>query len=217
MKTKFSFFIIALVAIISSLTVLGQEPTIECPDGYTLKEAFLRYWIDEQNFCDITVYYCCKWDEANNQATFEIELMEETTVDGHCMDYIDDQTLNIWVRDQITTIADLACNPIPPDPDYVIEVIKIPSCMYWENKQVPPYGEDVYRLRKWSCNTNWCVYVYHISYDYRYNPPKLIRTLVNSYEEGTYICPTTKPEIPPPGKTMDEYWITDCFKIPCEE
>lgn len=33
---------------------------------------------------------------------------------------------------------------------------------------------------------------------------------------GTPDCPSTVPELPPEGKTWNEYWITRCFENQCQ-
>ena len=187
-----------------------------CPDGFEQRDVTLTYPIPGYGDCEIYVIYCCKWDEEDSVVTFFPAGFE-----SDCLANIQDiegwQDFFDWFDEQLTYEAYYYCSPIPPCPHTtIISDFSRADCWYFENKLVPAPGEDVYRLRLIPCEYyNLCENFYSACFDLNYTPPLLVREFMFSRQSGDNDCPTDIPELPPNGKTWDEYWITRCFAIPC--
>ncbi len=141
-----------------------------------------------------------------------------STNNDHCISNIQDwQSFFDWLDPILTNEAYNYCSPIPPCPERsIISEYSRADCWYYENKLVPAPGEDVYLLRLLPCGYyNLCENYYSVCFDLNYNPPLLVRDFLFSRQTGNALCPTGIPELPPNGKTWDQYWITSCFQIPC--
>ena len=52
-------------------------------------------------------------------------------------------------------------------------------------------------------------------YDFSTSPPQVIYRELERGTYGTAQCPTTVAALPPPGKSWNEHWITNCFAALC--
>ncbi len=92
--------------------------------------------------------------------------------------------------------------------DYKIAFVRS-RCVAYQNRQ--PYFGDDYVLRLVFCPDNLYKCVYKVCYDFSVSPPR--KRTIFLYSEGEPpLCPSAEPQLPPPGKTWDEPWVTDCFE-----
>ncbi|MGB9913440.1 MAG: hypothetical protein ACPLRO_08745, partial [Candidatus Kapaibacteriota bacterium] len=82
------------------------------------------------------------------------------------------------------------------------------DCIYYENWQ--PYWGDDFVMRIVFCNYAYFKCTYKVCYDFSSSPPTK-RTIFLSMESEPPSCPQEEPQVPPPGKTWDQHWITHCF------
>ncbi|ROL55913.1 hypothetical protein D9V84_10190 [Bacteroidetes/Chlorobi group bacterium Naka2016] len=108
------------------------------------------------------------------------------------------------------------CDP-PPPPNYTVEA-RESRCMYYENflfNKFTGSEEWLWVLRPCDNLINACSYTYQLCIDYSLPEPQ-VKIL---YEECTPYeppgCSEQYPELPPPGKTWEEPWRTECFSRPC--
>ncbi|MCX7736508.1 MAG: hypothetical protein N2319_07315 [Candidatus Kapabacteria bacterium] len=90
-----------------------------------------------------------------------------------------------------------------PTLNYYEVEIKSATCIYYENKYIPPYpGEDaMWLLRAKSCGAGKCVSTYRVCLDYQFSPPKISTELISRTIENAYCPPNGRPNLPPEGKS----------------
>jgi len=174
----------------------------------------------ERFTCPVDISYCCLWDPGRRIRLARIEriVIRDLTCFIHIygcggLDVggffwtevsrcIGDDLMNCW-------------NEYPPcdDSSSVRTEIWIAQCQRIENREVMP-GDfvDIIMPCSWQ---NYCYVKYQLCYDFSTYPPQVINRVLERGTYGTAQCPTTVPELPPPGKSWNEHWITNCFAPLC--
>ncbi|ROL62557.1 hypothetical protein D9V86_00075 [Bacteroidetes/Chlorobi group bacterium ChocPot_Mid] len=205
------------------LPFFRYEASSDCPQDYQSGtiQATYRYNIGEFIFtCDVTIYYCCKWDNDLKTLVFQVDTLSSTY--NNCLAYITNKSLFMdWVHNTVALNATGPCNPLwPPCDDSIKYYIEVNSfvCKFYENRNISNIpGDPAFRLFLIKCQgTVKCVSKWEKCIDYSQSPAKDSVKLVDKYITGIPGCEDDEPQIPPQGKSWDEFWTTKCFVIPCE-
>ncbi len=210
---------IKLLLIVLSFGFAFANLKAACPPDYE------EHWVDATYSyfaggftCDVRIYFCCKWDNNLKQVVSQIEWVLPRY--NNCLIYLPSwRDFLSWLHQTVAYWANRVCMPEHPPCDDTVnvefKVVVINSrCMYWENWEKYP-GDYVTRLVFCGYDIN-CNYVYKVCIDYSVNPPVEREIFLYSYADEPLLCPTEEPQLPPPGKSWDEPWMTNCFAKPCE-
>ncbi len=215
--------LIFLVIVFLSLSFVKTKA--DCPPGYTqhtLATVYSYSTPETEYTCHVMIVYCCKWDNNLKKIVIEVDFIF-TTYSYHCLALIPDENhFSAWLHNAIASDAKNFCSPpYPPCDDnnnpYYIAEINIAGCWYYKNWQ-PYYPDDVYGLWRFPCkNSNYkCRSIWKICMDYNVTPPEPRKILISKTPvSDDHYCHHPVPQMPPPGKTWDEYWETDCFSTEC--
>ena len=213
MKKYFLFIVILLLISISKIT---YSQVAQCFPGFISNFIFANYPIPNYGDCNVLIEYCCKWDPVNKRVD---AYFNGFNAYSSCMLYITDWDIFMkWINAQIAA-SDFCYEYFPPcdEPEagWITKVVHIAQCNYFENKLPPAPGENEYFLHLYPCGYgNECIYYYRTCYDWQIHD--WVTEFDHSEIVGTPDCPLTVPELPPQGKTWNEYWITRCFAKQCE-
>ncbi|OGU13487.1 MAG: hypothetical protein A2X61_11630 [Ignavibacteria bacterium GWB2_35_12] len=166
--------------------------------------------------CNVTIHYCCHWVPGWK---LEVKWLDYFEGESLCLMYVTDwQAFMDWVYLQIANhhVCIEAYPPCDePEAGFITTEVHIAQCHYFENKLPPAPGEIDYFLHLYPCGyENECIYYYRTCYNWPW--PDWITEFDHSEIVGTPDCPSSVPELPPQGKTWNEYWITRCFENQCQ-
>jgi len=219
MKKNYILFII----VFSLFTLFSNKAISDCPEGYQSGtiQATYTYHVGEFQFtCDVTIYYCCKWNNDLKTLVFQIDTIGSTN--NNCLAYIPNKGLFMdWVHNTVALNGTVPCTPEwPPCDDSVKYYLEVHTyvCKSYENRNISRIlGDPAYRLFLIKCQGSVeCVTKWEKCINYSQSPSEVISNKIDKYITGTPGCDDEEPQVPPAGKTWDEFWTTECFVIPCE-
>lgn len=191
----------------------------ECPPGWTY--GYVAGFFDPiQPWCYYWVEYCYYCDTFNKKVTREV-----VGIMSYSSCVVSQSRWEPFKRRVLAEVAidaikkcfgDLPpCDP-PPPPNYTVE-IRLSHCWYYENVWFNKFtnSEEWLWVMRPCENSNKCIYTYQLCIDYSLSPPDVVFLYEDCDPLGTPNCTTQEPEVPPPGKTWEEPWKTECFAQPC--
>lgn len=215
---KVLLFLFSVLSFFSAISTASAD--IVCPNGYsgpfTIQET---YTYPPSFVCNVSISFCCKWDNTQKTSSVEIEELWETG-GGHCLAYIPNWSdFLLWLHEIVLDRTRVACEPpITPCDDeenpFFIHKISSANCIYYQNMIKYP-GDDIYSLVIKKCpGSVYCLSTWRICYDY--DLETIRKTFVSMEMTGSAYCSETKPTLPPQGKGWEEAWYTECFLWSCE-
>lgn len=200
----------------------AKAQDVDCPEGGTLYEAYFIGNCFSVPGCRFRVLYCCYFDEINLRLELRIKRIdflgnEEPYSQWVCYYvcyYYTPQLFWSAIFNAVREDAIERCLSWIPNCDEGIYIgVKEyrSQCWYYENFWFTKY-EHQWLLVMRPCGALSCIHEYKIC--------KRGTEIVVLDEKWTVTappdCSTEEPtELPPLGKTWEEYWRTDCFAKPC--
>lgn len=220
----FIHFVIAFIILTLSNYISKAQDDI-CPDAIAVREVYFAFPCPPIPTCVVRVVYCCYFDEINLELSWKIQQIDflGNGLPGSgwacyyvCYYY---NKSEFWRRVDAAIKSDLYWENNPclswlPDCDVGV-YIKVKgyrsTCWYYENFWFTKY-EPQWLLVMKPCGVMNCVHEYKICR--RGNQIEVRED--NWYVTAPPDCYGEEPtELPPPGKTWEEYWKTECFVVPC--
>lgn len=218
-----SIIIVLFLALFPGYNTKAQEVT--CPPGHELHVFNMTVWCGGYP-CTLKVYICCYWDRVNDVIQIYWKRIEFPNLYYlgaewycyYCIAVFQWEYYRGLIEDMI---AQKACTEnwcgfqeIPPcDPPVPFRIDFFYSqCYYWENKDAA-LNDWVVIFRPCDDERYTCIHKRQICKTlpecriYVMNDEWIVLEPAN--------CSIGDPQIPPPGKTWEEYWRTDCFAKPC--
>ncbi|QLH53208.1 MAG: hypothetical protein CH6_0953 [Candidatus Kapaibacterium sp.] len=220
--------VICLVFLLAIFSSKAQDDI--CPGAVAERETYLLVDCPPFHNCILRIYYCCFFDETNQELTVRIKQI-------HFLGQTDDRSSRaawncylacyryneekFWDDVASGIVKDLKrydnpCLPFVPECGgggnaFIIVKITRSTCWYFENFWFTKY-EDQWLLGMKPCGVEKCFWEYKICK--RGGDVEILEKL--KYATAPPECNWEEPtELPPPGKTWEEYWRTDCFPKPC--
>lgn len=195
----------------------------QCPKGY-IRHTIIRAFSCGCHRCTVAIPFCCKWNPFEHKLEVIFNTDEAWFLRWRlCCYYLlqDTATYHNFIDTAIMNNVENICLGEYPPCDhptlryYEVE-IKKPICVYYKNAFITPFpGEEpmwVLRVKRCSQYSN-CIKKYRICIDYFQSPPAKTITLLETYITGN--CKMGNCVIPPPGKTWEEEWETECCFREC--
>lgn len=219
-KSFLTFNIILFILIFKPTKIFAQE--VECPPNWEYHTFDIV--VNCVTFpCTLKVYVCCYFDWINLYLHVKIKKIEFNNVPWACYGCIYYLNWNYFRTIIEQMVKDKICSegwcgvfdiPLCENPVPLIVKFYYSQCYFWENKK-NQFNEFLLYLVECGNNEIECVHTIQIC---RTPPPNCqIQVLRDEWE--TIIpagCSLEEPQLPPPGKTWDEYWRTKCFAKPCQ-
>jgi hypothetical protein len=208
---------IIFLMLFSLIFFIGENKTYSCPDGWqelSFERTYSYSYAGGEFQCDFRITYCCGWDAVNQERVIMFKWVSpvNSSICFLLLPNWDDFLL--WLHRVTKEHAKDSCFALPSCDDTVNVVYKYKivtsPCVYYENWQ--PYWGDDYVMRIVFCNDS-SVYkcVYKMCYDFHFSPPQLRIVFLNMVPVNQR-CAVEEPQVPPPGKTWEQHWITNCFE-----
>ncbi len=207
-----------------------------CPDGwFEHRDKFIyTYRVGEIVYeCEILVIFCCRWNPATRRPEVILKYQgvdKSSYRDCWLQIFYDKKRWEEYLDTLYSKISQFVKNdpncfpPCPPcdsgEPELLYE-IRVSWCVKFVNK--PAIVTNDGHVLEWACGLedcnpdNYCLYTYACCSDWNTSPPQTHTWLVSVEEYGPPSCPTTEPQLPPPGKDWEEPWETECFAKPCKK
>ncbi|MFN3269045.1 MAG: hypothetical protein ACK42G_00525, partial [Candidatus Kapaibacteriota bacterium] len=206
----------------------------DCPPGWFehWNQIIYQYEVNGVVYvCKVWVNFCCRWNPELQRPEIILKNVYVDRDYRNCLFFIYSDQLRwynflsfLYQQVEAITQSDPNCYPqCPPcgESEKIFSVIKASNCIKWVSK--PAIVTNDGHIIEWAwgieyCDTsNYCLYTYSCCTDWEKSPPETHIELISVEEYGAPACPTTTPEVPPPGKTWEEPWETECFANPCQK
>ena len=115
-----------------------------------------------------------------------------------------DSTIFVYVKDHFN---------FPPCGQGQKQVVEIERRLCWKLHNIV-HPNWTMAIEYCDYQTLTCVTLYEICYDYF--TQQVIANKIYTLATGDGDCEDIVPEMPPPGKTWEEEWYTDCFRTFCD-
>ncbi len=204
------------------LIVINHIIADACDPPYTerfITDIYIRGYGEE---CFVMIVYCC-WKDANTSKLYYF--VKEIIQRKFCMvdpsDEIAWSHFRTWVHNKVLRHATLHCAPQLPPCDPLPEIntkALYARCLKYRNFWFDKYpGDEGWYIGITSCldKGGKCEKRSIVCVDYSINPPRTVILLDECEVIQEPDCGYEVPELPPPGKTWEEHWVTDCFARPC--
>lgn len=208
------FSLIMFISIISS-----KEAKAVCPQGTNPATMVFQ---DPETGCNWTINFCWQCQhfvQTHNLFFVQIESYSSDPNNIGC----DNQALSTdkatkaifsWIM-----MNDLCegkpCNG--EDTLWTECVLSIPLCKMYRNIYYPDINKNI--VTSYGCESGqFCQKHFKFCIDYNFNPPHIHISYVGAYttivtQEPITPCPVVNELIPPPGKTWQDNWDSDCIQI----
>ncbi len=196
----------------------------DCPEGATLREVTFVSDCFSLPGCRFRVVYCCYFDDINLRLEIKIKRIDFLGTGEpyswwacyYTCYYYNRQAFWAAISQAVKDDAFNTCASWIPDCDegVIVQIKEYRSqCWYYENFWFTKYEHQwLFVMRPCEGGDLKCIHEFKIC---RRGTDVIVveeRWIV----EGPPNCTTEEPnELPPPGKTWEEYWRTDCFAKPC--
>lgn len=203
--------IFSFLVIVSIFSFQKENLKAECPFGSN--SGSISY-LDVMG-CPWTITFCWSCQHIGTKPTmWASNIKYSAAATSQCsgstppLDEVQDAIL-AWIADQ-------GCEgePCNPNTERDTGYIDMPMCQKWTNTVYP--SNNVTWMT--SCETNLvCRKKFTYCVDYNHTPPVLDIVYTTTELIGDInACSDIKPILPPPGKTYQENWETNCYKeFPC--
>lgn len=223
MKKYFLLFLILLLGFFFNKAKAQDDVT--CPDGWARQEAVITLDCPPMPNCKLKVIYCCFWDEIHLTLNIRIKRIDflgngmpfSNWACYYVCYYYNSQQFWTDISRAIRGVAlETTCVPFIVDcSDSPLVVVKEyrSQCWYYENFWFTKYEDQwLFVMRPCDEGDLSCIHEYKICK----NGSDIVVLEEKWTMTGPPNCSTNEPtELPPPGKTWEEYWRTDCFAKPC--
>lgn len=224
----FNVVVVLLVLISAMFTSKAQDDI--CPGAVGEREAYFYFDCPPFSNCMIRIVYCCFFDESKLELTVKIKQIdflgrpEDRSPRAAwncylaCFRYNEDE---FWDMVALAIRMDLEesnnpCLPWIPECDggnnaHILIKNLRSTCWYYENFWFTKY-EPQWLLVMKPCGVMNCVHEYKICR----SGNQIVLLEERKYVTAPPDCYGEEPtELPPLGKTWEEYWRTNCFVKPC--
>jgi hypothetical protein len=196
----------------TNLQIFAQGDPPACPDGWNSGIMTYNYPINDNDNCDIDIYYCWK-NDANNQRQVVIR---GAALFVHCADII--ITPEFWENMLKAVLINEAKLP-PNDPEY----LEVPLCseggaiMVWAHKpscyyySVSTINEGQMYLNPCTKDNEYlCSLKYKLCWDNSQNP--MVLTFTKLQQQTTGSCPNAIPPLTTvPSDALIPGYASDCY------
>jgi hypothetical protein len=195
---------VILLLLFSMTMLFAVEAKATCPDGYTPGAPHTFYY----NGCEVTIYYCWMLDPQSGDLYTTIDGID---IDPNCAPSITiDNSFWHIVDIEMSTVVSFFGAFFPACPEFYLYWHEY-SGMCWAIENIPedPIHGVSAVCKLVDCNSSVkCIERYKVCYN-----AVTKQVEFEFYDRdilGQPNCNSGYPQLPPPGKTWYQYWISEC-------